>query len=285
VSILLEALRKSEKSQRAREVPTIHSEVPSATGGGRSRRLLLLVLLVPVFAVGGWFAWKHYTLPKGDGTGTVQTDAQPSPVDAAPSNDRPVAGLDVSAPRQSPVSGNAGSADQQAEKPVTPEVDENRDKVASNGPRVRQARQRTPVESYKPPEEGSKEALDTGSVPEAAETREPARRTSRSFPAVSFTPAVAAGSGNEVPAEEKPSRPQEPDLLGYWDLPDSIRAEIPEFRFTVLVYDKVPENRFVLVNGERYIEGDTQQPGLTLEEIRREGVIYSYRLYRFLVEK
>ena len=85
--------------------------------------------------------------------------------------------------------------------------------------------------------------------------------------------------------ESAPAPPPEPQMLGYWDLPDNVRASIPEFTFTVLVYDKKPENRFVLINGERYVEGDTQQPGLVVEEIRRDGVVYSYRLYRFLVEK
>jgi hypothetical protein len=32
-------------------------------------------------------------------------------------------------------------------------------------------------------------------------------------------------------------------------------------------------------------EGDSAQPGLEVKEIRREGVVFSYRLYQFLVER
>jgi len=53
----------------------------------------------------------------------------------------------------------------------------------------------------------------------------------------------------------------------------------------VLVYSKDPAERFVLVNGQRLAEGDSVQPGLLVDEIRRDGVIFSYRLYKFLVER
>jgi len=60
---------------------------------------------------------------------------------------------------------------------------------------------------------------------------------------------------------------------------------VPEIRFSVLVYNQDPAWRFVLVDGQRLAEGDEVQPGLQVEEIRRDGVIFSYRLYKFLVER
>jgi general secretion pathway protein B len=76
-----------------------------------------------------------------------------------------------------------------------------------------------------------------------------------------------------------------PEPIGYWELPDAIRAEVPEIRFTVLVYNQDPEQRFVLIDGQRLAEGDSAQPGLLVQEIRRDGVIFSYRLYKFLVKR
>jgi len=80
-------------------------------------------------------------------------------------------------------------------------------------------------------------------------------------------------------------RPLEPEPITYWELPDAIRADVAEIKFSVLVYAKQPEDRFVLINGQRLIEGDSVQPGLVIEEIQRDGVTFSYRLYRFLVER
>ena len=74
-------------------------------------------------------------------------------------------------------------------------------------------------------------------------------------------------------------------MVGYWELPDAIRADIPEIKFSVLVYAGEPADRFVLINGQRLAEGDSIQQGLVVEEIRRDGVVFSFRLYQFLVER
>ena len=53
-------------------------------------------------------------------------------------------------------------------------------------------------------------------------------------------------------------------------------------KITVLVYAEQPEERFVLVNGQRLYEGEELQAGLVLSEVRREGVVFSFRRYRFI---
>ena len=73
--------------------------------------------------------------------------------------------------------------------------------------------------------------------------------------------------------------------IGYWELPDAVRAEVPEIKFSVLVYASKPADRFVLINGQRFAEGDAVQSGLEIKEIRREGVVFSYRLYQFLIKR
>ena len=64
-----------------------------------------------------------------------------------------------------------------------------------------------------------------------------------------------------------------------------IRNGIPEIKFRVLVSAEQPDQRFVLIGGERMSEGDELPSGPKIEEIRRNGVIFSYRLYQFLVER
>ncbi|HEY5775627.1 MAG TPA: general secretion pathway protein GspB, partial [Xanthomonadales bacterium] len=77
----------------------------------------------------------------------------------------------------------------------------------------------------------------------------------------------------------------EPAPISYWELPDAVRSDIPVIKFSVLVYATDPADRFVLINGQRLGEGDSAQPGLVVKEIRRDGVVFSYRLYQFLVER
>jgi hypothetical protein len=94
----------------------------------------------------------------------------------------------------------------------------------------------------------------------------------------------AANAGSTEP-EKKGFRPEPPPPIGYWDLPDAVRANVPEIKYSVLVYAKRQSDRFVLINGERLKEGDAVSPGLKVKKIRRDGIIFKYRLYEFLVEK
>ena len=90
---------------------------------------------------------------------------------------------------------------------------------------------------------------------------------------------------NNAAAAPEQRDPRQPAPISYWELPDAIRASVPEIKFSVLVYAKNADDRFVLINGQRLGEGDNLQSGPVVKEIRRDGVIFSYRLYQFLVER
>ena len=52
----------------------------------------------------------------------------------------------------------------------------------------------------------------------------------------------------------------------------------------MLVYAEKPEDRFLLINGQRLVEKEELTAGVVLEEIRRDGAVFRYRNYRFLVK-
>ena len=128
-------------------------------------------------------------------------------------------------------------------------------------------------------------------------TPKPPRTPVEAFQAASSSPSSAGGGDTGLsPAamtnqdESTPAPPEQdsahvPEPIGYWELPDAIRAQVPEIRFNVLVYNQDSAQRFVLIDGRRLAEGDSVQPGLQVQEIRRDGVIFSYRLYKFLVKR
>jgi general secretion pathway protein B len=261
MSILLEALRKSEKNQHVREAPTIHSDDPSGPVSESLRTGPLAILLIVALFVCGWLVWRQYHPPEGS--------YQP-PV---------ILGADRTQAVSKPV-----AVDTQVE-PVAPSLP---DANTSSGQR------RTPVESYQPPQSSVSPTTSSESGPtssDAADTaaklpdHRPARpepKTTVSLPEPGSKPAA---TNKTAEAESKSYHPGEPAPIGYWELPDSIRAEVPEIKFSVLVYAADPADRFVLINGQRLGEGDSAQPGLEVKEIRREGVVFSYRLYQFLVER
>jgi len=205
-----------------------------------------VLLLIAALFVSGWFVWHQYRLPAGS--------------------------------YQPPVT----LADDRARAITTPVAGEEE----TSGP-IPGGQQRTPVESYQQaasgssqPEPGERRAGEPGSagIDGNATGKQPATVKQ---PATGKKPApVKPGA-----VARKKEIPHQPAPISYWELPDAIRADIPEISFSVLVYANDPGDRFVLINGQRLGEGDSSQPGLVVEEIQREGVVFSYRIYRFLVER
>jgi general secretion pathway protein B len=67
------------------------------------------------------------------------------------------------------------------------------------------------------------------------------------------------------------------------DLPLSIQQSLPAFSISVSVYSDDPDSRMIKINGQRLQEGQYLTAGLKLEEITRDGAIFSYQKYRFRV--
>jgi len=254
MSILLEALRKSERTQHPPEAPDIHADDPSGPISDSIRSGPLALLLVGALFVSGWFVWNQYQAPAGS--------YQP-PVTLT--GDKVRSGTDAGA-----VAVTAGTKGAELAPSGT---------VAENSAK----RRRTPMESYQAvARKGTQAVPATSTTSEAAGSGDfHPNATSGSTHA---TPGTAASTEPVAPASGKPDRHQ-PAPISYWELPDAIRVDVPEIKFSVLVYATEPADRFVLINGQRLTEGDSPQSGLVLKEIRRDGVVFSYRLYQFLVER
>lgn len=274
MSILLEALRKTEKNQHSHEVPTIHSDDQSGPATEPFKIGPLALLLVAAFFVSGWFVWRQYQAPA--------------------SNVLPAVAVEEEKESAAPPTVDSGGESTQLAWQAT-----DSGKPTSG--------QRTPVESYQQairnissskavtPKATSDSPAGT-QTPGAGEIRSKAKQLAdavRSQPVPKPAkkagggglPSRAAGSDNSTAAGGEKQRTPKTTPIDYWELPDGIRANVPEIKFSVLVYANNPADRFVLINGQRLGEGDSPQPELVIEEIRLDGVVFSYNLYQFLVER
>lgn len=107
---------------------------------------------------------------------------------------------------------------------------------------------------------------------------EPARETTPEMP-------------SEALPDRQPARAEPADLsqgvaeyLRSWELPLSVRRNLPAMTLNIHVFSTEPDRRFVLVNGQRYVTGDLVADGVRLVDIRREGAILDFREHRFLLE-
>lgn len=262
MSILLEALRKTEKSQRQSKPPGIDDDMPAATARPRTRYGLWAVMVVLAVALSGWFIWQQYRPPKG---------YQP-PVSLPAGTRTPV---------EKPLA--AAPAQQGTKTTQWPAAPARRAAAPAQKP---EGSQRTPVESFQPPP-APKAAAAGGVKPvpsaEAGRMDEVLAAAKQAAATAQKPAADTRPKPKPEPAQSKEFVPDEPAPISYWELPDAVRAQVPEIKFTVLVYSTHPKDRFVLIDGQRLVEGDRLPSGPKIVEIRLDGVVFSYRLYHFLV--
>ena len=72
-----------------------------------------------------------------------------------------------------------------------------------------------------------------------------------------------------------------PSLPLYYELSYAVRKDIPPFALSMHVFAADAAGRFVVVDGERKAEGDAIKDGLTVREIRPDGMVLEFRGQRF----
>ena len=109
-------------------------------------------------------------------------------------------------------------------------------------------------------------------------------------PAQTVAPRSAAAPENKAssPAPEKSAGARaanaapERALTTFAELPPSIQQEIPKLSILFHIYSGTPKDRLVGINDRILHEGESVEPGLVLEQITPDGMILTYKGYRFL---
>ncbi|MGH8121694.1 MAG: general secretion pathway protein GspB, partial [Rudaea sp.] len=69
------------------------------------------------------------------------------------------------------------------------------------------------------------------------------------------------------------------------DMPYSLRKELPDILISMQVYSPDATRRFVVVDGDRKVEGDTIKDAVALREIRANGVVLEFHGQRFFMPR
>jgi len=108
-------------------------------------------------------------------------------------------------------------------------------------------------------------------------------------PAVVAKAAMPATGPEAAPAPvsvQQPEPPPHQSGVQLWsDLPLEFRSTFPLPHIDVHVYADQPERRFILVDLQKYREGDTLESGAVIEKILPQGLQLYYRDTRFEIEK
>ena len=74
---------------------------------------------------------------------------------------------------------------------------------------------------------------------------------------------------------------QEQKIIAMTELPLAIQQEIPKMTISGHAYSTVPKERIVGINDRLLQEGEYLSPGLRLEQITADGLVFSYKKYLF----
>jgi len=246
VSFILDALRKSEHERQRSAVPGL-SQVPLATPQPQLPRWALGVMAVlgaALLVVGG--AWWQSTRSPAQVAATEPTVER--------SVELPPPSFTRAAPQQTAPSRPAPQA-------------------PSNGPSLASAA--API-----PADGETFAPATGPAPRALNLPEDAAALRAPSPPPQAVPSVASPNLQSAPA----SMSSTPSV----NLPSaaSLAAEgvaVPALHLELHAYSERPRDRFVFINGRKYVEGDRLPEGPQLVAIEPAGAVLTHAGRRFLL--
>jgi general secretion pathway protein B len=279
MSILLDALKKSETQRQLGKTPTIHTavEAPDAARATEQQWIPLSMLALSAVAI-AWFGWQQFREPEAapDQAG-VDVVAMPQAVEA------PAAETQAPAEEAEPGSmkPKKGASLWDAKKDLADSTT-----LPANSPeeardrREKLSRSFNAYEAEKNIVEAEKDAVtDTEAELSTATAAKAASDPAANPPRVAEEAAVATPARRSSRLQPHKSEP-----ISFWQIPQALRDGLPEFRINVLVYAEKQEDRFLLINGQRLVEKEELTDGVVLDEIRRDGAVFLYRNYRFLVK-
>jgi len=291
MSLILEALKKSEAERRAGEVPVLLGErtwVPK-----RQRPMWpVFVLFVAVVGIAALVANRSILWPErfpvaaepdpsnlgANPEGAVALVPEPEPAVASMAR-KPVALTDTSAPPVSPP-----TMPPPAPPPTGPAVEPV--VVAPDPAAPSMMPPPIPVPEPEPAQAAASDPPATFQTPPVQHDRQPTDPPIESNPVASAppidTPEIAA---RDSAATQAPATPPaaEPTLLLFAELPYATRQAMPAMKISMQVYHQDPSRRFIIVNGARLQEGGVIGTELRLSDIRPDGIVLEFRGERFLI--
>jgi len=259
VSYILDALKKAEHQRDIGQVPGIGSEHPGDTPA-RANHWLYVLLLVLVINAGllVYALWPEPATPTrsvaASSAAVGGTQPQPAPAVKLPPVQQPT--MQQSAVPQPAVPQPA------VQQPAVqqPQPEPPAEHLAVSRP--------APVVPTSAPPPAALRALPP--LPEPAETMPVQAPTEIGSDETPAPVAHVAGINDNLPVW-----PQISDSL-FRDINSNLRLDVH-------VYSKRPQERFVLINMQKYTEGERLQEGPVVDEITPEGVILSFHSRRFRV--
>jgi general secretion pathway protein B len=292
MSLIYDALRKSEQQRRAGEMPTLATD--PGWGVRRTpppRRFPWLWVAVPCMllavAAGAW-VWHTRRAAEPATTALAQADgaqadttADVAAVPGAPAA-APAPPADIAARF---AQGETFANDPQALVQGAPAATAGGDAAAAIASPAAAPPPVDPAVAQPSPPPGDVPAASLLATDASMAAPPPPVETTVPPPPAPAEPAPAPPvAAMPQPAPTAPAIAAEPTLPLLYELPYAVRKDMPRLALSMHVYNDDPMRRFAIINDERRAEGDDIE-GVRLVAIRRDGIELEYAGQRFLLPR
>jgi len=252
MSYILDALKKADSERERGAVPGIHAQqVPHMAVAARPTGNLKLVLWLIVGLLTVIVAALVWRMSSTTQTPPVQVAAAPLPSPIRPAE----TGAPASVVQPSVVPATTPTVSSQVAAPSKPEPLSKTEPAAKPG-----AKEKMTV-----PAPAVKGASAATGVPKA-ETKVAAK---------AGAPKAVASAADTTTAETR--------VYTLAELPDDVLRDLPKLTISGGTYSANPAQRLLIVNNQVFLEGSQPAPGLTVEQIRQNAAVLSFRGYRYRV--
>ena len=288
MSLILEALRKSEAERRRGQVPGLHAERAPASPPARATRpawpwlalAIMAVLALAWLARGAWSPPPAIDVAAGVAGQPASAAAAVVEPGARGMHDAGAGDPDDDAPRSSDAAPAALNPASLAGTPPSPRVADNSSPAAGDAPAPAPAPNSAPASPRVTPAampirlaDADASATATAVTPRLTPGGEPAMRIARA-PAPVPAPARAPTSTS---AAATPGAP-----LRLSDLSTAERLELPPLKMSMHMWDPAPARRFAIIDGARVNEGDRLGDAV-VDEITTGAVLLAWRGQRLQI--
>ena len=254
MSYILDALRKSEQQRLQGEAPLLVSTQLSSNVEKQPTYLLYgmvaATLICAGVLIGWWRPWQqNKTEPVKDSILIVQDEAKLLPITPIP---------------QQPPHQVEQTVQQLPTTKLTSEA-------VLNERDLPEPKLKLTLKPAEPPHK-SQTSNTLPKVPEQIADEAATPTMEKTIP-----PSPESNSTNESSDETV----QEQKIVVMSELPLAIQQEIPKMSISGHAYSTVPKERIVGINDRLLQEGEYLSPGLKLEQITADGLVFSYKKYLF----
>lgn len=262
MSLILEALKKSEANRRLGQAPDLGTPFSPA----RRERSPLWALMVIVLALGvgawWWFGGNHDSAPPVASPSSAESAKQAVAIQSPERSTLRTQPETARVDRPAPADQQQFWVAAQRTRDGQPPAQQNIKSEPAPHPAVEPHRAPAPI----PPQA-------VASAPKPAEMHMPHSHPESAVPSTHLAPAT--------PAVAAPPPLPRPDVPTYYDLPFATRKALPALSMSMHVYTADPKQRFIILDGTRLAEGDSTPDNVSLREIRPDGVILEFQGQRF----